>query len=201
MCNNDFHATQQLHVREGNWFPLWRQNKPCAIRCVVSAHLSATGPGCDEDSLKEGFRPLQLQWCLTDSCPTALPQLSADPKGCWSQHQLRANSDHKHITMPGCHFSAPPTGLLSKATRPATTANGRKLAHLFAAALSTANHSFTTKVQNMRATISSARFLLVNPLVFSLSSSSAPSPPHLNLARPENCSFTGLLFLLFPWLW
>lgn len=198
MCNNYFHATQQLHIREGNWFPLWSQNKPCAIRCVVSAHLSAAGPGCDEDSLKEGFHPLQLNWCLTTSCPTALPQPSPDHKEWWctapteSKWWLQTHHDARIN-----HFSASPTGLLSKATCPATIANEHKLAHLFATALSAANHSLAAKVQNMRTTILSARFLLANPLVSSLNSSS-PHTSSLNLARPENCSFTGLLLLLFP---
>lgn len=94
-----------------------------------------------------------------------------------------------------CYFAFPPSRLVLNATCSISTVNEHELTHLFSAALYAANCGFTAVVQNIKATISSARFSACDPV------SIFPEQfflPHL--ARIENCSSAGLFSLLFPWL-
>lgn len=108
----------------------------------------------------------------------------------------KANCGNKQFkTRINHYFTFPLSGLVLNAACSGSAVNEHELTHLFSAALSAANHDFTAKVQNLRATISLARFFACEPI------SIFPEQfflPHL--ARIENCSFAGLFSLLFPWL-
>lgn len=44
MCNNDFYATQQLHIRGGNLFPLQSQNSSWADAAYLILHPTGLRP-------------------------------------------------------------------------------------------------------------------------------------------------------------